>query len=133
MDNFEFVFVFAGIVWRFKPLTNLFRLYHGNLTSSNILLSSDNILFITDFAPYKPLCFDQNHFDKIKLFYPNVLEKCYRAPESIDADMAEKYNTIEIANLGPEDLKEVQRMDIFALGCILSEIYTDTKPILGYK
>ena len=24
-------------------------------------------------------------------------------------------------------------MDIFAVGCILSELYTDTKPLLGYK
>ena len=83
----------------FKAISNLFRLYHGNLSSSNILLSSDNILYITDFAPYKPLCFDSAHFDKVRLFFPSVLEKCYRAPESIDKEMAAKYSQVEIANL----------------------------------
>ena len=79
------------------------------------------------------MCFDQADFDQIKLFYPHVVEKCYRAPESIDQDMAKKYDKILIANLSSEELLELQRMDIFSVGCVLSELYMDSKALFGYK
>ena len=79
------------------------------------------------------MCFDRADFDQIKLFYPHVVEKCYRAPESIDQEMAKKYDKILIANLASEDLLELQKMDVFSLGCVLSELFMDSKALFGYK
>lgn len=101
---------------------------------SNILLTTDNIVYLTDFAPYKPIFMEEADFDKVKLLYPHILERCYLPPEMFDKGLREL--NPEIPNLSDMDtdyLEITQKMDIFSVGCILSQIYTDGKAIMDYK
>ena len=59
-------------------------MFHGNLSSSNIVLTSDSVAYLTDFATYKPLYLNETKLEEVKLFHPNILDRCYLAPEKLD-------------------------------------------------
>lgn len=106
--------------------------FHGNLSCSNVFLSSDSTAYLGDFAPYKPLYLDNSKFDEVKLFHPNIIEKCYLAPEKIDSEKALSH--FDYSKLSGSDIKALQSMDLFALGCLLSELFLpDSNPLFTYE
>lgn len=108
-------------------------LFHGNLKSSNILLTSDNLVFISDIAPYKPQYFDQNDFDRISLFFPDLLEHCYLAPERVYQNDPPLISSPYWSQLENSEVKRFQQQDLFAVGCILYDIFSGGKPYVDYK
>ena len=116
-----------------KVFCNFLSLFHANLKTSNILVTSDNVVFISDFAPYKPVFFDESNFDRISLFYPNILDSCFFAPERIDQEKAKQYAGFNWADIDNSETKIFQKLDYFSVGCILYEIFSGGKPLLNYK
>lgn len=98
-----------------------------------MIITSDNIVFLTDFAPYKPIYFDESDFDKISLFYPDIHDKCYLSPERIDSKMAEQYKNIDYASIDNDLLDKLHKTDLFSVGCIIAEIFGTGKSMLNYK
>jgi serine/threonine protein kinase len=94
-------------------------------------LTSDTIAYLTDFAPYKPLYLDESQYNNIILFYPQVIEKCYFAPEKVNAEKSKV--VYEYDKLTATELLDLQRMDIFSIGCIFAEIFTDSNPLFTYE
>lgn len=93
---------------------HLAGLYHGDLKFENIMLTSWNWAYLTDFACYKPtyisdsICFSY-YFDT------NGTRICNLAPERfIDSAQAALLED----RLTPE-------MDVFALGCVIAQLFLD--------
>ena len=108
-------------------------MFHGNLSSSNVLLTSDSVAYLTDFAPYKPLYLNESKLEEVKLFHPNVLDKCYLAPEKLDSEKASTFAYPDYSKINAEDLQRAQSMDVFSIGCILAEIFADLSALFRYE
>ncbi|VUG16726.1 VPS15 [Brettanomyces bruxellensis] len=97
---------------------------HGDLKTENILLTSWNWCMITDFATIKPTYLpDRNPLQFSFYFDTAQRHSCCLAPErfvSLSDEETSKMNTKE---------KVTESMDIFALGCVIAEIYTEGLPI----
>jgi len=91
--------------------------YHGDIKTDNIVLTSWNWLFLTDFAPYKPLYLPSENLGDYEFYFAKENKKvlcCYLAPEKFASSVLES---------GTVSLKAKQAMDIFSLGCILAKIF----------
>lgn len=98
---------------------------HGDLKAENILLTSWNWCQITDFATLKPTYIPAKDPSQFTFYFDTAQRHtCYLAPErfvSLDDESISKMN--EGTSVTPE-------MDIFSLGCVIAEIYTEGLPIL---
>eukprot|EP00826_Nyctotherus_ovalis_P014227 TRINITY_DN13940_c0_g1_i4.p1 TRINITY_DN13940_c0_g1~~TRINITY_DN13940_c0_g1_i4.p1 ORF type:complete len:296 (-),score=76.97 TRINITY_DN13940_c0_g1_i4:54-941(-) len=93
--------------------------YHGDIKPANVLLTSWDWIFLTDFAPYKPVYLPSESWGDYQFFFARASTKiigCYVAPE--------KFVPAE-ANSNVASLKALQVMDVFSLGCVLAEIYLE--------
>jgi phosphoinositide-3-kinase regulatory subunit 4 len=60
-----------------------FNLYHGNIRTSNFLLTNYSYLMLADFANYKPnyiLQDTEQGLAEFRLFYSSSIDKCNLAP-----------------------------------------------------
>ncbi|CAD8174312.1 unnamed protein product [Paramecium pentaurelia] len=108
------------------------NLYHGHIRTSNILITSLDYLVLTDFASYKP--YYSNEFEVIRNVYESSIQKCTLAPEKYADALEIQY----IANMTKQQIYDLQKMDMFSLGCVIYEIYTGEslftfKQLLSYK
>lgn len=106
------------------------RLFHGNIKASNILLTTWLHVFISDFASYKP--FYINDISQFKYFYFTSELNCSLAPE--------KFSTIEnfkdtflLSDLTNQAISILQKMDLFSLGCLITEILLNGEPLFDYE
>ena len=93
--------------------------YHGDIKPGNVLLTSWDWLFLSDFAPYKPVYLPSDNWGDYQFFFTSVSTKiigCYVAPE--------KFVPAQV-DVNVASLKALQTMDIFSLGCVLAEVYLD--------
>ncbi|KRX03780.1 WD40-repeat-containing domain [Pseudocohnilembus persalinus] len=109
----------------FQTLASLYtvherKMYHGNIRSSNILLTSFNHVYLSDFGIYKPLYISEDHISDYVIHYERD-DRCYLAPEKFQKELLN--NTDEIVDISSETIDKMQRMDIFSLGCVLFETY----------
>ena len=100
-----------------KGLSNVHELnvYHGDIKTENIMLTSWNWVFLTDFGNYKPVIIEEdspiefsNYFDR------SGRRTCYVAPERFG-----KKNEVKIEN------QLTAEMDLFSLGCVIYELFSD--------
>lgn len=80
MDEEWLIFQMLLGVW---TVHEKFNLYHGNIRTSNFLLTNYQYLLLTDFATYKPnyiLQDTEQGLAEFRLFYASSLEKCNLAP-----------------------------------------------------
>eukprot|EP00826_Nyctotherus_ovalis_P015747 TRINITY_DN14501_c0_g2_i2.p1 TRINITY_DN14501_c0_g2~~TRINITY_DN14501_c0_g2_i2.p1 ORF type:complete len:302 (-),score=67.63 TRINITY_DN14501_c0_g2_i2:31-936(-) len=92
------------------------NLYHGDIKTENVVVTSWNWVFLTDFAPYKPTYLLSESLGDYQFFYTNETNKihgCYLAPEKFDPPEPRP----------SASLPAVQAMDIFSLGCVLAELF----------
>ncbi|KAI9297523.1 ARM repeat-containing protein [Neoconidiobolus thromboides FSU 785] len=105
------------------------EVYHGDIKIENILLTSWNFAFLSDFAPFKPVYLPlDNPSDFLFFFDPLGKRSCSIAPERFY-----KPNNKITSN------KLTSEMDIFSLGCVIAELFTESTPLfllsqlLSYK
>ena len=63
-----------------------FNFYHGNIRTSNYLLTNYELLILTDFALYKPIYIleeSENGLAEFRFFYGSSINKCTLAPEKM--------------------------------------------------
>jgi phosphoinositide-3-kinase, regulatory subunit 4 len=70
---------------------HFYGLCHGDVKSENVMVTSWNWVFLTDFAPYKPTFIPQDDSTHEFSYYFDTSERrvCYLAPERFVADSAE--------------------------------------------
>nr|CAB3264882.1 phosphoinositide 3-kinase regulatory subunit 4 [Phallusia mammillata] len=101
-----------------------FKIWHGDIKSENVLITSWNWLLLSDFATYKPAYLpDDNPADFNYFFDTSRRRTCYIAPERF-TDNAQIFATNEL-QMSERDGNAIHAMDIFSAGCVLAEIFTD--------
>ncbi|KAI8641016.1 hypothetical protein BD408DRAFT_389715 [Parasitella parasitica] len=104
------------------------NVYHGDIKTENVLVTSWNWAFLVDYAFYKPTYLPENNPADFSFFFDTSYRRtCYIAPErfyksgsEIDQRMKKTQNDYT-SELTPE-------MDIFSAGCVIAELFLEGKP-----
>ncbi|KAH9807814.1 WD40 repeat protein [Teratosphaeria destructans] len=92
--------------------------FHGDIKSENVLVTSWCWVYLTDFASsFKPVYLPEDNPADFSYYYDTAARRtCYIAPERFLA-----------AGQGAQEGNVVQwNMDIFSLGCVIAELFTET-------
>ncbi|KAM0788135.1 hypothetical protein ACM66B_001300 [Microbotryomycetes sp. NB124-2] len=118
----------------FQLLTGLRDLHergssHGDIKTENVAVTSWNWVYLTDLASFKPTFLPLDDPSTFSYFFDTSSRRtCYIAPERFctsDSDTAKRKATLEF---GARDGKVTQAMDVFALGCVLAELWMEGTP-----
>ncbi len=93
---------------------------HGDIKSENVMVTSWNWIFLTDFAPFKPTWLPDNNPTDVNFFFQSDRARCYIAPERF-------YSAVEALQYRDPNL--MPSMDIFSLGCVLAEIFLEGETV----
>ena len=91
--------------------------FHGDIKSENVLVTSWGWVYLTDFAStFKPVYLPEDNPADFSFYYDSSARRtCYLAPERFYA-----------AGEKPTDDNVQWNMDIFSLGCVIAELFTET-------
>jgi serine/threonine protein kinase len=93
---------------------------HGDLKTENILLTSWNWVYVTDFSPFKPTYLPEDNTSDFYYYFETANRpRCYIAPERFYSSAASRSRT------GPL----TPAMDLFAMGCVIAELFLDGVPL----
>ncbi|CAJ1423979.1 unnamed protein product [Effrenium voratum] len=104
---------------------------HGDLKTENVFVSSWSHVMLTDFATFKPLFLPQDDPSEFSFFFESDRNRhrCYLAPERFDSGAASRGRFSRELEWH-SDLAASASMDIFSLGCVLSELFQDGQTLL---
>ncbi len=95
------------------------NVHHGDIKAENVLVTSWNWIYLSDFAPFKPTFLpEDNPADFSYYFDTSGRRICYIAPERFLR-----------AGDGRGEGKLTDKMDIFSLGCVIAELFLDGTPL----
>nr|XP_002121994.1 phosphoinositide 3-kinase regulatory subunit 4 [Ciona intestinalis] len=99
------------------------NIWHGDIKSENVLITSWNWLLLTDFASYKPTYLPDNNPADFNYFFDTSRRRtCYLAPERF----TDNQTTLASSD---HDIAVTHAMDIFSTGCVIAELFTDGTPL----
>ncbi|WVR03468.1 hypothetical protein IAU60_000459 [Kwoniella sp. DSM 27419] len=118
------------------------KVAHGDVKSENILIASDLTLLLTDFSSsFKPTYLPLDDPSDFSFFFDTSGRRtCYIAPErfySADSRLAaEKKKTTNNSaptetDWGKRDGRVTEEMDVFSVGCVLAEMWTDGRTVFN--
>lgn len=93
-------------------------MYHGDIKTENILVTSWNWLYLSDFSSsYKPAYLPEDNPAEFSFYFDTSGRRtCYLAPE--------RFSAAGQPATGQENL--TWAMDIFSVGCVIAEIFLET-------
>ncbi|KAI4380720.1 hypothetical protein MLD38_006881 [Melastoma candidum] len=95
---------------------------HGDIKCENVLVTSWNWLYLADFASFKPTYIPYDDPSDFSFFFDTGGRRlCYLAPERF----YEHEGGMQVAQDAP--LKP--SMDIFAVGCVIAELFLEGQPL----
>ncbi|KAJ3204131.1 Serine/threonine-protein kinase, partial [Entophlyctis luteolus] len=123
-DRIRPFLTFGEKIWiAFQILTGLSQahannIFHGDIKTENILVTSWNWAYICDFSSYKPVHLPEDNPTDFNFFFDSSSRRsCYIAPERFLAP-GETLFLVKPAELTAE-------MDIFAAGCTIAEMFLE--------
>ncbi|KAI0634092.1 hypothetical protein C8Q77DRAFT_1109727 [Trametes polyzona] len=112
------------------------KVSHGDIKSENILVTSWNWVYISDFASYKPTFLPLDDPSDFSFFFDTSGRRsCYIAPErfytaSENPDISAKKSRLAVDDTeGRRDGKVTEAMDCFSAGCVIAELFLEGKPL----
>ncbi|KAK7314389.1 hypothetical protein VNO77_32911 [Canavalia gladiata] len=95
---------------------------HGDIKCENVLITSSNWLFLADFASFKPTYIPYDDPSDFSFFFDTGGRRlCYLAPERF----YEHGGEMQVA----QDTPLKPYMDIFAVGCVIAELFLEGQPL----
>ncbi|KAF3915158.1 hypothetical protein ABW20_dc0104089 [Dactylellina cionopaga] len=89
-------------------------LHHGDIKAENILITTWNWAYLSDFAHFKPTYLPEDNPADFSYFFDSSGRRtCYLAPERFHSPLREVQDKITDA------------MDIFSLGCVIAELFLE--------
>ncbi|KIP05625.1 hypothetical protein PHLGIDRAFT_128766 [Phlebiopsis gigantea 11061_1 CR5-6] len=114
------------------------KISHGDLKTSNILITSWNWLLLSDFAPHKPALLPLDDPADFSFFFDTSGRRtCYIAPERFytaeDNPEANKRREREREKEGEgrREGRVTEAMDCFSAGCVLAELFLEGTPLFS--
>lgn len=114
------------------------KISHGDLKTSNILITSWNWLLLSDFAPHKPALLPLDDPADFSFFFDTSGRRtCYVAPERFftaeDNPEASRRREREREREGEgkREGKVTEAMDCFSAGCVLAELFLEGAPLFS--
>ena len=115
-------------------------IFHGDIKSENILITSWNWLLLTDFASYKPMYLPHDNPADFNYFFDTSRRRtCYIAPERFTDQPSTANVTSGKGRTAERSSSAAQAMDIFSAGCVIAELFTegsvlfDLSQLLAYR
>ncbi|XP_028806486.1 LOW QUALITY PROTEIN: serine/threonine-protein kinase VPS15 [Neltuma alba] len=95
---------------------------HGDIKCENVLITSWSWLYLADFASFKPTYIPYDDPSDFSFFFDTGGRRlCYLAPERFYEHGGEM-QVVQDASLKPS-------MDIFAVGCVIAELFLEGQPL----
>ncbi|PKS08790.1 hypothetical protein jhhlp_003399, partial [Lomentospora prolificans] len=94
-------------------------IYHGDIKAQNILVTSWNWLYLTDFsAAFKPIVLPDDNPAGFTYYFDTVGKRtCYLAPERF----------LNAGETAPRDAKLTWAMDVFSAGCVIAQLFLESE------
>ena len=112
------------------------KVSHGDIKSENILVTSWNWVYLTDFASYKPTYLPLDDPSDFSFYFDmSGRRTCYIAPERFytaadNPEISARKSRLSIAgNEGKRDGKVTEAMDCFSAGCVIAELFLEGAPL----
>ncbi|KAF9485745.1 other/VPS15 protein kinase [Pholiota conissans] len=112
------------------------KISHGDIKSENILVTSWNWIYLTDFASYKPTYLPLDDPADFSFFFDmSGRRTCYLAPERFytqesNPEISAKKTKLAMDELdGKRDGKVTEAMDCFSAGCVIAELFLEGAPL----
>jgi phosphoinositide-3-kinase, regulatory subunit 4 len=112
------------------------KIFHGDIKSENILVTSWNWIYLTDFASYKPTYLPLDDPADFSFFFDMSGRRiCYLAPErfytqATNPEISAKKSKIAMEEIeGKRDGKVTEAMDCFSAGCVIAELFLEGAPL----
>ncbi|ESK97721.1 phosphoinositide 3-kinase regulatory subunit 4 [Moniliophthora roreri MCA 2997] len=112
------------------------KISHGDIKSENILVTSWNWVYLSDFAPYKPVYLPLDDPSDFSFFFDTSGRRtCYIAPErfytaSSNPEISAKKSKIALEeNDSKRDGRITEAMDCFSVGCVIAELFLEGAPL----
>ncbi|KAF9254440.1 hypothetical protein L218DRAFT_1082334 [Marasmius fiardii PR-910] len=112
------------------------KISHGDIKSENILVTSWNWVYLSDFALYKPVYLPLDDPSDFSFFFDTSGRRtCYIAPErfytaSSNPEITAKKSKLAMEdNEGKRDGKITEAMDCFSVGCVIAELFLEGAPL----
>ncbi|OZJ02366.1 hypothetical protein BZG36_04469, partial [Bifiguratus adelaidae] len=106
--------------------------YHGDIKTENVQVTTWNWVFLTDYASFKPTYLPEDNPADFSFFFDTSDRRsCYVAPERFykpGSDIDEKMSKLEWGE-SAGDLTSA--MDVFSLGCVIAELFLEGTPIFS--
>lgn len=100
---------------------------HGDLKTENVLLTSWNWILLSDIGLFKPVYLPDQNQSQFSFYFDTIQRhSCYVAPERFKSQAE-----IDELSKNPENFKLRPEVDIFSLGCVIAELYSDGLPIFS--
>ncbi|TPX59254.1 hypothetical protein PhCBS80983_g02602 [Powellomyces hirtus] len=100
------------------------QVYHGDIKTENVLVTSWNWAYLIDFSSFKPTYLPEDNPGDFSFFFDTSSRRvCYLAPERFYAPGETLFSDND-GQLRPS-------MDIFSLGCTIAELFLEGTPLFS--
>lgn len=108
------------------------KIAHGDVKSENILVTSWNWVYLTDFASHKPTYLPLDDPSDFAFYFDNSGRRsCYIAPERFFASGARLDGVSPRGDADRENknTRVTEAMDVFSAGCVIAELFREGAPL----
>ena len=104
------------------------KVAHGDVKSENILVTSWNWVYLTDFASHKPTYLPLDDPSDFAFYFDTSGRRsCYVAPERFFASGARPDGASD--DRQNSNARVTEAMDVFSAGCVIAELFREGAPL----